>query len=219
MQVELQVVCQAASLHNSQSRHDGGPWESMSRKTGIIAFLIWGVLVGSWFGYLAWYSNAPGEASAAPMDWPAAVDIELDALQPTVLMFVHPQCPCTRASVDELAKIVARCEERAAFYCVFVCPPGVAKGFEDGALWEKAGIVPHLERIVDADGALARRFGAETSGAVQVYMPSKKLVFNGGITIARSHSGDNVGSDAVTQILTEGRTDRATTFVFGCPLF
>jgi len=184
-----------------------------------VLLALWGAVVVSWFGYLTWYSNAPGAVSAAPIDWPHNSTIELAEDRPSLLMFIHPRCPCTSASLDELAEIIARCRDLATYYCIFVLPPEVPPDWEQGRLWRKASGLSRVQCIVDSHGREAKRFGAKTSGAVQVYSDAGKLVFNGGVTGARNHDGDNVGATAVTRWIRARHAEVTETFVFGCPLF
>ena len=43
-----------------------------------------------------------------------------------------------------------------------------------------------------------------------------RLVFSGGITVARGHSGDNAGRSALAALLTDGTAATTKTAVFGC---
>src|SRR5437868_14711201 len=52
------------------------------------------------------YENTPGTVGASPQAWPTA-QIERATDRPTLVMVAHPHCPCTKASVGELAKIMA----------------------------------------------------------------------------------------------------------------
>ena len=48
------------------------------------------------------YKGQAGVANGAPARWPAPSRIELIPGQPTLALFAHPKCPCTRASLAEL---------------------------------------------------------------------------------------------------------------------
>lgn len=204
-------------MHKQDSNKKSIP--SNRSKVTLLPFALWILALSGWLGYLTWYSNAPGVVSAAPTNWPMNSILKLDHDRPTVLMFIHPQCPCTKSSLDELAKIITHCKERAAFLCIFVRPPGVPAGWERDRLWRQASNIPYVQLIVDSDGLEARRFGAESSGAVQVFTPTGHVVFSGGITGARNHDGDNAGATAVTEWILSGSAGEKTTFVFGCSLF
>ncbi|MCH8148672.1 MAG: RedB protein [Planctomycetes bacterium] len=135
------------------------------------------------------------------------------------MMFIHPKCPCNLASLEEFARILARCKSLADMYAVFVRPPGVGGGWEKSRNWATVAAIPEIHMAVDENGVEARRFGATTSGHVQLYDAEGNLKFTGGITGARGHAGDNAGADAVRSWLRRGFADLRRTVVFGCPLF
>src|SRR5579872_6488183 len=56
------------------------------------------------------YSTSAGKNLQPPAHWPAASGLKRDNARPTLLMFMHPQCPCSRASVGELALLMAHCQ-------------------------------------------------------------------------------------------------------------
>jgi hypothetical protein len=130
---------------------------------------------------------------------------------------VHPHCPCSRATVDELAGIVARCE-RLAVRVVAVKPAGVPDRWEQTSLLASARKIPGADVLVDSDGAEAAAFGAQTSGHAQLYSSAGALLFSGGITAARGHAGDNAGEDAIVKLVNASAADTRQTPVFGCPL-
>ena len=73
--------------------------------------------------------------------------------------------------------------------------------------------------ILDDDGREARLFHAATSGQAVLYDPQGRLLFSGGITASRGHSGDNAGRSSIVSLVHAGVPDRTETSVFGCPLF
>jgi hypothetical protein len=164
------------------------------------------------------YQSDPGAAAAAAPAWPEGCPIRPEAGRATVLLFAHPRCPCTRASLDELAWLLARSEGRADAWAVFVVPAGAPPGWERGSAWGAAEAVPRLRTWADLGGAEARRFGAATSGQVMVYGEDGRLAFSGGVTAGRGHRGGNPGRDAALAAI-RGRAQRGARPVFGCPLF
>ena len=54
----------------------------------------------------------------------------LDPARPTLVMLAHPRCTCTRASLAELAELMARVTQRPKAYVVFIKPGGVAEQWE-----------------------------------------------------------------------------------------
>jgi hypothetical protein len=180
--------------------------------------LAWLVLVGAGFTVLARYQNASGSVGRTPSDWPRQTRVALDQKRNTLLMFVHPQCPCSRASVEELNRLLARCHEGVAVQVWFFKPAGFPTDWTRSGLWRSAAAIPGVAVQEDPDGAQARLFGAETSGFVLLYDPHGKLRFKGGITGSRGHAGDNIGEDAVVSLLDGEEAKVSQTPVYGCSL-
>ena len=101
---------------------------------------------------------------------------------------------------------------------VFVKPAGFDEAWEQSDLWRSAMAIPGVTVTEDENGVEARRFGSETSGQVELYSATGALLFSGGITGSRGHSGDNDGRTAILSLLTTGRAAKTETPVFGCPL-
>jgi hypothetical protein len=133
-------------------------------------------------------------------------------------MTLHPQCPCSRASVHELAEIMSRSEGRLDARILFVEPENAPAGWLDGALWREAKTIPGVTVSVDKDGQDAAEFGASTSGQVMVYDATGVVRFSGGITDGRGHEGDNAGQLSVLDLVRTGKSPVATTPVYGCSL-
>lgn len=163
------------------------------------------------------YENAPGSVGTISETWPAA-QIERATDRPTLVMLAHPHCPCTAASIGELAQIMARLEGRVGAYVVFVRPKGAASDWENTDLRRRAEAIPGVKVICDRDGAEARRFGAETSGHTQLFGADGRLLFSGGITASRGHAGYNAGESAIVALVNNQAPVRTQTVVFGCLL-
>ncbi|HEV2706263.1 MAG TPA: hypothetical protein VGV59_10090 [Pyrinomonadaceae bacterium] len=174
------------------------------------------ILVGLW---VLWgYENTPGQGGTPPLNWPAASRVQRHSNPFTLIMLVHPHCPCTRASINELALIMARGQGRLTAHLLFLKPDGTEPGWERSDLWESASTIPGVEVMTDEGGAEAHLFNAATSGQVLLYDAGGRLVFSGGITGARGHEGDNAGRDAITSLLISSEAERTETVVFGCSL-
>jgi hypothetical protein len=180
--------------------------------------LTWACLVGVGVKHLSSYATTPGEQEAAPPTWPVETSLAPTSGRSTLVMFVHPKCPCSRASLSELNLIMNADDDHASAFVVFLRPSGVAADWERTDTWESAGIIPRATRIVDRDGAEARRFGALTSGHVVLYDPDGHLQYAGGITESRGHAGNNVGRETVLELLANGAAAHHGHSVFGCPL-
>lgn len=187
-------------------------------RRGVLFFVVtWTLCCATGLGVLARYGNTPGEAGAAEQNVSALNALALDADRPTVVMYVHPHCPCSVASLESLARLQSRFRDRFATRVVFCVPPGMDAAWHQTRLWDMAGRLPDCQRIVDTGGSLSMAAGAATSGTVAVYETDGQLRFWGGITPSRAHAGDSVGSDALAAYLT-GQTYENHTDIFGCPL-
>ncbi len=169
--------------------------------------------------WLARYSETPGRSDSAPVDWPANSQLARHGHLPTLVIFAHPRCPCTRATIGELALIMAACPDKLQAYVLFSKPADAAADWEQTDLWRSAEAIPGVEVMVDPEDVEARRFHASTSGQAMLFDPAGKLLFSGGITKARGHSGDNLGRDAIVERIRGQTMELARTPVFGCPIF
>lgn len=182
--------------------------------TGVVWF---GVVVAGLAGLMV-YDNRPGAAAEPPNAWPAESRLAANPHGPTLLMFAHPRCDCTRASIDELAELLARATVPSRTYVVFIKPGRVEGGWERTAVWRKAAGISGVEIARDDLGHEARRFGVQTSGQVLVYDRAGRLLFSGGTTGARGKTGNNMGRLAILAAL-EAEQAQSTTPVFGCSMF
>jgi hypothetical protein len=196
------------------------------------------VLIGTWAVVLvvgmlsfAYYVYQPGSSGAAPF---ALAETSTTVFSDGVLsggdaakntyhlaMFVHPRCPCSNASIRELARLMTSCHGRleATVYCYR--PAAETDQWIHGALHDRATEIPGVVVMSDPGGKLAQQFGAETSGQVLVYDPHGKLCFQGGITAGRGHEGENLGANTVRAcVLGKSPIPPLTTLpVFGCELY
>jgi hypothetical protein len=190
-----------------------------SRVVVITSAVVWlsAVCIGL---VLLWgYENTPGLAAAVPRLWPTNSRIQAAIDHPTLVMLAHPHCPCTRASIGELAGIMAHSQGRLTAYVLFLKPDGFPDNWEQTDLWQSASRIPGVKVMLDGDGNEARLFHAATSGQTVLYDAQGRLLFSGGITGSRGHSGDNAGRSAIVSLVNAQVPERTESFVFGCPLF
>jgi hypothetical protein len=135
-----------------------------------------------------------------------------------LVLFLHPRCPCSRATVSELERLAAECPNKFALRIVFVRPPSTPSGWEQTDLYRTAGSIPQSVVSIDENAVEARRFGAATSGQTLLYAVDGRLLFRGGITPSRGHEGDNSGRSALASLITTGHSTTTQTAVFGCSL-
>ena len=183
----------------------------------------WGaaLAIGEW--RMADFASRPAPATAAIARWPADSGLAGPASAPVVVLFAHPMCPCTRATLTELGRLLARDERRGAARAdvriVFVWDDATAPDWNARGSWDAAQAIAGAVVTTDLGGAEARRFGATTSGELLLYAGDGTLRVHGGITAARGHEGDNAGASAVAALLAGDAPATVETPVFGCPLF
>ena len=179
--------------------------------------LLWLLMVGTGLKILWDYEATPGSTRTPSSQWPSGSRISRGPTA-TLVMFAHPHCPCTRASIGELALLMARCQGQVSAHVLFLKPQGFNGDWVHSDLWRSAAAIPGVQVAVDEDGQEAKRFSAMTSGYTLLYDRQGHVLFRGGITSSRGHSGENAGRDAIVSLLTTGRAERTQTPVFGCSI-
>ena len=181
--------------------------------------LLWIVTLGAGLSLMWRYENAPGlDLHTAPKTWPLSSRIVPSKGRPLLVMMLHPQCPCSMASLGELALIMARAQGTLDAHVVFYKAPGTAPDWHETDSWRAASRIPGVSLNLDPERAEQRRFGAATSGHTLFFDRDGVLQFSGGITPSRGHSGDNAGRTAIISLLMQAQPERRSTFVFGCSL-
>jgi hypothetical protein len=186
------------------------------RAIATILCVVWVSAIAAGMAWMVRFESSPGEPARAPADWPVQAELRRgDGF--TLVMTAHPRCPCTRASLDELAIVMAESKNRMTAHVIFFVPEDAPPDWWNTDLWRKAAAIPAVAPVVDRGGTLQRVFGAETSGSVSVYDAAGRLQFNGGLTAARGQSGENTGRLSLISLIETGAAAGMTP-VFGCPL-
>jgi hypothetical protein len=183
------------------------------------------VFVFVWLGaavfgvvYLARYENTAGEGPASyPTSFPSESRIAADHERSTLIFFAHPKCPCTRASLHELERLMTDLRGKLNAFVVFSKPKDVGEDWTETDLYEIARRIPDVGVIIDDDDRETDIFKAQTSGLTLVYDQQGILQFNGGITASRGHEGDNAGRSTVFDVVTRNAAGGSSP-VFGCPI-
>jgi len=184
----------------------------------VLACVAWLLAAAGGMAFIVNYEGRAGHAGETPQQWPAQKLVARDSSRDTLVMFVHPQCPCTDASMEELNQILARAGKSVAAHVVFFRPANFPADWTHAGLWKTASAIPGLAVHEDIDGVTAKIFGAETSGFVALYDARGQLLFHGGITSGRGHAGDNTGESAVVALLSGHDSFVKQTPVYGCSL-
>ena len=172
---------------------------------------------GVW-AMLQW-QNDPAPKAATVTSWPANFPIPLDANAANLVMVAHPKCPCSRASLAQLVKVLTRATPASARASIlFYRPANEGDQWLSDSLWTAAEGIPGLRLISDPDGEWASRLGATASGHVFLFDGKGRLMFEGGITSGRGHEGENPGSSTICDLLAGRTPATSSTPVFGCTI-
>lgn len=193
--------------------------KSVPKKTIYMLVGVWLCLIAAGQILLAQYGATPGAQEAPTQNWPAQTALARSIDKDSLVLFIHPHCPCSTATLEELNHLVSDFPNRLAVTVIFVKPQHTPIDWEKTSLWRSAASLPGVTVACDDGGVEADRFHAATSGQTYLYNPMGKLIFSGGITAARGHVGDNAGVDTIASIARGASPFLHNTAVFGCPLF
>lgn len=180
---------------------------------------IWGIVTCFFLWKLLGYQTSPGQYGEPPKKWPVTTPLQLASDRHTLVMFVHPKCTCTRASIGEFSTILAKGKHRVSGILVISHPPSLPDDWIETDLLSSARAIPGVTIFIDTDQRQTAMFKIKTSGNVVLYNQHGDLEFNGGITASRSHYGDSKGKLTIMSYFLKEKVDVHDTLVFGCSLF
>ena len=184
----------------------------------VAALSLWTATVSYGVASLLVYDTRPGLAATAPAFHSQGEGQEsFVGGKPFMQVFLHPHCPCSLATVQQLETLLANGPEIECRVYV-VIPPEAGPGWENTSLLQRVQSIPGVRVKFDFGGVEAKRFGVATSGQVLLYERDRSLTFSGGITVSRGHSGESLGARAILALLAGRSTVAAVAPVYGCPL-
>ena len=192
-----------------------------SRRLLIVTCVIWATLVTGWLGALLVYESTPADAALRPAEtWPDELPFARNEGGPTWVLALHPRCPCSNATLEELNRALTECPASLKGHVLVYRPADANGDWTQTRLWRYAESLPDVTMHIDPEGALARRFGVSTSGHVLLFDRAGKLAYEGGLTASRGHVGQNHGREALVASWAElePEPERRTFPVFGCPI-
>jgi len=184
----------------------------------ILIGIFWLAMVLAGFAVLQREEFTPIPSTSVGRDFPRGSSIAMAPDRATLVIFLHPYCPCSRATLRQLGELLAETQNKEAVTVVFTIPKGLPPGWEKDNLWRTASAMPGVRVVRDEEGVEARRFNVIGSGHALLYAPAGRLLFSGGITASRGHEGDNPGQDAIVSFVLHGQSNVTHTPVFGCAL-
>jgi len=182
------------------------------RSSQRLLIAIWLLSVTIGFAALLRYANTPSQAAvAAPASWPQSSQVPRSSGKATLVLFAHPNCSCTNATLAELERLIPALRGKVDLNVVF-------RSGTLSPLWRKAASLPTVKTGPDPGGFEAALFGAKTSGQAFLYDSGGTLVFQGGLTPSRAHEGESLGKQALLEFAESGHTSIHQSRVFGCAL-
>ena len=99
----------------------------MTSRSMLVGAVAWLLAVFAATTALWKHKETPGEVAIAPHEWPAMTRLARTAGHPTAVLFVHPMCPCTPASIEELRTVT---EQMRGSLASFIQRVGIVKASE-----------------------------------------------------------------------------------------
>lgn len=203
-------------------------WQTLRQLRGrwglTLLISVWGVLVGIavWSMFTYEFADEYGYAGQMVTHWPADTHIAPAPGRPTLLLFLHPKCPCSRATLAEMERTWVLQNKPDEFspqlVVVATVPPDQPNDWLTTDIVEQARRLSGAKLVVDPGGREAQRFGATTSGTVMWFDADGKCLYAGGITSSRGHEGGNVGRDCVEQLMRGEAPSETRMPALGCRL-
>lgn len=202
------------------------PCTTMPRHGLTIAMLIAGWLVVLAMGWLAMTTYGFKRETATfvepPRHWPSDSQLpRIDGVS-SLLVFLHPKCPCSQATVAELERLFDSYragKKRPLQLCIAATIPRSAdQSWADTSLIRRGLQLGGAQLFVDRGGVEATRFAVAVSGTVMLFDEAGSLCYAGGVTMARGHEGDNVGRESLRRLLMGEQGAANAIPAFGCRL-
>lgn len=181
---------------------------------------LWGGAVAAGLVGMMRFEFTPGEGALGAAKAPAALADQQDN-RLTLLMFVHAECPCSAASVEELSQLMAQVGDRLHATVLVGGDQAQSGQWRQSTTWRSAERIAGVQVRVDVEGRLATQLNAHTSGQIYLFDPLGRALFKGGITGSRGHAGDNDNLDALLAVIRNPSVAAGAVIqrpVFGCAL-
>ena len=166
--------------------------------------MAWAAAVASGLSQLGKYERARGVPAHPCGQWPADTHIVRAAGLPALVLLLHPHCPCSCATIGELAKVMTDCRGHLAATVLMLRPTGMAEKWEQTDLWDYASAIPGVSVFADCGGTESRRFGAATSGQTLLFAADGRLIFAGGITNCAAIAAITMAARRLSSLVLDG---------------
>jgi hypothetical protein len=183
------------------------PAISTSRQRSVLLRTFrWGLLVASlasaslgWM-WLLEHAFRPTATRDFVAQWPCGarpVPAEADT---RIIVFAHPYCPCTRATLDQLDQSLTRFPHNTFVRVVFTTAGLHGRDIAESGLVAFARRMPRVDVYLDETAEETLRFQARVSGEVLAFDRSGNCQFHGGLTSGRGHRGESTGQRQLERV-------------------
>lgn len=208
-----------SSIQKPSSPHSALQIDSSRGWVARAALGSWLFVVLAGVGALTAYSNAPGPRVSVLDEWPRDTQLTHSTHKQTLVMFLHPHCPCSRSALRQLEQMTAHVAKPVAIKFVFYKPAQQSDNWAQTDMWDSANLLSPGNILVDCDGQEAKRFHATTSGHVVVFDQDGRCSFSGGITAGRGHEGDSPAYTAAIDLLNGRDVQNRHYPTYGCTIY
>lgn len=184
------------------------------------ATALWLIVAAAGMVRLMVYAQTPGDTGTASHTWPDGADADAigrSAGTPTLILALHPACVCSRATLEQLDRLMAARPDAFDVVVLLASYDGLPAGAD--VIGPALARHRNIRRVDDRAAAIAGRFGALTSGHAVLYDEGGRLRFSGGLTRGRGEAGDSLPFAYLRAWAAGTRPAGVATFsVFGCAL-
>lgn len=173
-------------------------------------FVAWLILLSTGLLWGARYATQAGQHTMSDLK-------DKGTGRPVFLVFVHPKCSCSKATITELSKLMPSLE--GVSVKIIFNQYAKDEDWVRGELWQQALKIEGAEMISDFGGKITAEYGVKTSGHSFLFDENGKQIFSGGLTIARGHEGASAGAEFLKQWKKQQKKETFFERVFGCEHF
>lgn len=197
---------------------------SLARNLWIL-FGVWLAVIAGVFLFIFWHDITPSGRLAerqtlntvANGNLQTALEtLNLNPDQLSVLVFIHPECPCTPASLRTLSRLVDECTADFDLQ-ILVASYGDTNSLQSTNA-RLAEAIPKATVQPDPNGTIAQSLDAHVSGTICVVAPNNNLLYLGGLTNSRGCETIGPHFQIIKQVIQNRWSAAVTTSVYGCDL-
>jgi hypothetical protein len=177
-------------------------------------------VVAAWLGLCAVVCLAFGRSDARPATAsPAPERIEgHESGTPTLVVFLHPYCPCSKATLDMLDSLLRDASIAVSIVVYLDVPDETPWDAVSATVRQRVSAWRDVTVVPDPGARVAKHFGASASGTVLLYSTAGRLRFAGGVTPGRGRRGPSASLESLGVRLRNDHSPPAEAAVYGCAL-